>query len=170
MAQSISSLTVWDDVEENILDVLRSISQARGYNFNMKDVVTWNGAGFPFSRERPCAGVVIGAEDSDDIFGTSMRRCQREVGIEMWAKMKSSPRRNKPDASRLYQQMIADIEKALYTADSSSNPGHTRGGNAEDTLIMQRQPVSNGNADEVGAYVRLRVIYRHQVGDLYTKL
>jgi hypothetical protein len=170
MAQSISALTVWDDIEENLLDVLRGISQSQDYNLTMKDVVTWNGEGFPFGRERPCAGVVIGPEDSDDIFGTVMRRCQRDVGIEMWAKMKGSPRRNKPDASRLYQRMIADIEKALYASDSSGNVGHTRGGNAEDTMIISRQPVSSGDAQEVGAYIRLRVIYRHEVGNLYSKL
>lgn len=171
MAQSASSLTVWDDIENDILDVLKDISQTRDYNFTVREVVSWNAKGFPFSKQRPCIGVVIGPEDSDDIFGTNMRRCQRDVGIEMWAKVsRGSSRPEKPDASRTYQMMIADVEKALYAADGSNNPGHTRGGNAEDTLIMSRQPVSSSDSDEVGAYIRLRVIYRHQVGDLYTKL
>jgi hypothetical protein len=168
MAQSATAFTVWDRIEEDLLDVLGGISQAKDYNYNMRQVVSWNAKGFPFGKQRPCAGVVIGPEDSNDIFGTNMRRCQRDVGIEVWAPM--SARAGEPEASKAYQRIIADVEKALYASDSSGNVGHTRGGNAEDTMIMSRQPVSSGSDSEVGAYIRLRVIYRHQVGDLYTKL
>ena len=167
----MSGLTTWDDIEDDLLNTFRGISQQRGYNFTVSEVVSWNAQGFPFSKQRPCIGVVIGSEDSDDIFGTNMRRCQRDVGVEMWAKIpRGSSRSKEPDASRTYQRMIADLEKALYASDAAGNVGHTRGGNAEDTLIITRQPVSSGDPGEVGAYIRLRVIYRHQVGDLYTKL
>ena len=168
MTQSTVNLTAWDSIEDDLFSVFRAMSQTQGYNFNWgRDaVVGWMGGGFPFRKRNPVMGIAPGPEECDDTFGVAMRRCIRDVGIEAWADV--DKRKSTHAASRTYQMLISDIEKALMGSVAST--AHTRGGYAEDTEIIERQPVTSGNPREVGAFVRIRIIYRHQVGDLYTKL
>jgi hypothetical protein len=167
MAQSTENLTVWDSIELDIFERMRAVRQPT-YNFTVREVVGWMADEFPYGGQMPCVGIVIGDEECDDTSGVLMRRCKREVGIEMWVPVKRSKRKDIPHWSRIYQMIIADIEQTLYVEHSSGNPGHTRQGYAEDTEIITRRPVTSGDKTEVGAFVSLQVIYRHQVGDLYT--
>jgi len=163
MASYKTDLTVWDDIEADIFSALRAIKQDDGYNFTVREVVGWGLNDFPFRGQWPAVGVVIGTESANDIFGTNMRRCRRDVGIEMWVSAPSGAKPNEATMSKVYQKIISDIETALFT-------DHTRGGNAEDTEILERVPAADAGKRLIGAGVRCQIIYRHQVGDLYTKL
>jgi hypothetical protein len=154
--------TVWDYVVDNLFTTLKLIRQVDGYNFDLAEVVGWNTGDFPFRGVWPAAAIVDGSEKANDIFGTNMRRCQREIGIAMYVPSKVNVP-GSPTGTFVYQQILADLEKALFV-------DHTRGGYAEDTEILDRAPASDDANSLIGAYLRCNVIYRHQVGDLYTKL
>ena len=163
MASYKTHLTVWDSIEDDILEAMRGIKQLDGYNHTVREVVSWGVDDFPFRGIWPAIGVVIGSEELADTAGISMRRCRRDVGIEMWVPAPGGGKANVPTLSREYQKIVADIEKALYV-------DHTRGGNAEDTDILERSPAMDSGKRLIGAAVRCQVVYRHQVGDLYTKM
>ncbi len=163
MAQYTTQSTVWDSIEANLLSALDLIKQTGGYNFDIHEIVTWGFDDFPFSGRWPAAGLVIGREITEDTFATTVRRCRRDIGIEMWVQGPSGPKRKEATFSRVYQMIISDIEKALLI-------DHTRGGYAEDTEISERSPAVDSQKKLIGAVVRAQVIYRHKFGDLYTLL
>lgn len=162
MSREKTNLTCWDYIENNLFSVCKAIQQSNGYNLDVREVVGWGTMDFPFTGVWPAVGIVIGLESANDIFGTNMRRCRRDVGMALFVQAPPHQKPGEPTSSRRYQEIIADLEKAVM-AD------HTRGGYAEDTEIMDRQPYAEPTG-LIGGFMRLSIIYRHQVGDLYTKL
>lgn len=144
------------------MGALAAIKENDGYNYTLEEVVTWGADDFPFTGRFPAAGFVFGNDSRSDRSGTLIRSIRRKFGIEMWVKASQSTRRELT-LSKIYEAIVADLEKALYV-------DHTRGGNAVDTEIQESSPAISEDKTLIGAMIQGEIIYRHQVGDAYTAM
>lgn len=164
MSVEKTNKTAWDYIEDDLYTSLAGIKQIDGYNFTVVDVVGWNFDVFPYTGNWPVVGVVIGSETRDDHATVSMRRCKRSFGIEMWVQAQQAVL-GEPTHSRVYQQILADLEKALVYGTA-----HTRGGYAEWTELSTAEPQGDAGKSLIGCFVQGLIVYRHKVGDLYTRM
>ena len=145
-------------IRENILaelkTTLEAITVAHGYANTIASVQRWNQRGNPLALV-PCIVVNSGQEEKKPE-PNPQATCKFTIYLDVWYRQDDDETR---PSDQIISSLLADVEKALMV-----DP--TRGGNAEDTNILNNTPFETLEGQpSFGIIVELEIIYKHKLTD-----
>lgn len=147
--------SIREKVVSNIVTALEAVSVSNGYDIDLLRVfrVPQN----PFEQtDFPFAVVFDSREEKSDGDPAQFTQARLRVDVVVWM-------RSVDDFAKEVLKSIASIEKALYL-------DQTRGGNAIDTTIVDNEIYLSEPSMPLGGFsIGVELLYRHRLGDPYTK-
>lgn len=139
-----------EKIEANILTTLQSMNVANGYSNDWGDVERWKQHGNS-TVNVPYAHIVPGPETKSE-YPVGYLTC--EIALEICIGTRQSESSTDP-SGKILNSLIGDVITAL-------NVDPTRGGNVEDTKILEIIPFDTVDGGrEFGVFISVKVIYEH---------
>ena len=145
-------------IRENILadlkTTLEAITIASGYNNTIASVQRWDSRGNN-CVDVPCIVINSGQEEKRPE-PNPQATCKFTVYLDIWDRQDDDETRS---SDQIISGLLADVGKALMV-----DP--TRGGNAEDTNILNNVPFETVEGQpSFGIIVELEIVYKHKLTD-----
>jgi hypothetical protein len=148
------STSIRENILANLKTTLEGITIALGYNNTMASIQRWNQRGNSLALV-PCIVVNSGQEEKKPE-PNPQATCKLAIYLDVWYRQDDDETR---PSDQIISSLLADVEKAIMV-----DP--TRGGNAEDTNILNNTPFETIDGQpSFGVVVELEIVYKHKLTD-----